>query len=215
MVQLFPLNIPWPVHLDPVASPRFTFQRSATNGGNVLDSTIALTEPALRGVSLNQIPSSYRDRLLLSDDIYADTRVPSLYGLERNRIGYLGANLTGIQAYYAVPLPSGNMTSYDSLALENVLGDSTYLEQSTDTDTANAMLIDYVLGSTTAKTELSKLNSRSQLNELDALYLGSGDGSYAINGRVWNPRGEQSERWQPGHALDTSQGSWIRYRIKA
>ncbi|TVR43058.1 MAG: type II secretion system protein [Planctomycetota bacterium] len=196
------------------SAPRMLFQRSQAQGGQLLNSPTARTGQAIKGVSLDQVPGSWQDAVLLPDDVYADPSLPTLYGLPRQRIGYLGANLQGVQHHHLLPRPHSSSGSHSASEIEAMIHGKRYQVTSNDNESANAMLIDYVLGSTTAKTELSKLNSKSHLNELDALYVGAGDGSYAVYGRVFVPRNEQANQWEPGFVRDPTDNLWKRYRIR-
>jgi hypothetical protein len=152
----------------------------------------------------------------LDDDYYADPNVPALYGMQRERLSVLGAPLQGITDYVRIPTPVNSTRVYNSSEILAFGSDKKYVVSPTEAPIANAMTIDYVLGSTNAKSELSKLNDKSRLNELNALYAGEGsNGTVIAYDRAWTPNENgTSANWKPGFMQDPADSNWKRYRIR-
>ncbi|TVR14748.1 MAG: type II secretion system protein [Planctomycetota bacterium] len=196
--------------------PRALFQRSQDQGGQLLNSTSALTAPAIRGLQPSQVAAAYQDQLLLDSDHFADPGVPALYGLRRERIGLLAANLAASSHYHLLPPPPHSAQHHSAQTMEQLLSDDRFVVSSSDGPEANVALLSFVLGSTSARTELSKMDARSHLDDLEALVITSEDmGSMIWHDRVWTSgQGDQTaNRWRPGFCQPPGGTTWYRYRI--
>lgn len=79
------------------ASPRFGFVRADGSGA------VANSGNAFAGVELTNLSASFRDRLVLRTDRFADIRAPALYGMPRDELGVLGAGLNTISRVKVLP----------------------------------------------------------------------------------------------------------------
>jgi len=204
-------------------APRFVFQRA---GGGLLDSPDATETLALRGVELANLTAADQPRLLLDDDLYADGRVPALYGLRREFIGVLGHAAAGDG--------TDGVVRYRDLPAQRDVSPTPVIADPDDTVSfpdekhlnpppgsaggSSKRILDSVLGHSGAKAELTKLG---------ALKEPGGGGTLVAYGRVWSPVEDVADgetEWEPRHLRDpedpdfvggphSGDPRWIPYRI--
>lgn len=78
------------------AEPRSRFVRSE-DGVDV-----SASGPAIKAQDLSWVDAGDRDRVILRDDLFADTIAPQFYGLERWRIGLVGTTSRWVTSYSLV-----------------------------------------------------------------------------------------------------------------
>jgi hypothetical protein len=174
-------------------APRPPFVRSTANGGGALDRQSL----ALVGVELSNLPPAQQTRLLLADDLLAETGTPHLYGMERRLLGVPGAPVEGVTDRKRLPrVDSGQLISAPDD--QTLYPDSVYREDAADAgaDGSRAAL-DYLFASS---------NARSELARLGALVSPASSGDLVAWGRVWSSAGSDgaagATAWTPGLIRD-------------
>lgn len=154
------------------------------------------TGEALVGVEPAHLtPPSDCDRLLLPDDRYADPAVPLLYGLDRARIGIIGAPRVEVTAYRRLALGRGQASIASSGGF--VVAPASGTE---DHDRAVRSL----LGE----------GALAELSGLGALYTPAADTDLAWDDRVVREPLSTSARRPLSRFRDPADGAWKTYRIR-
>ena len=153
------------------------------------------TGEALRGVAPGQLDTSSDDvRLLLPDDRYAETAVPLLYGLDRARIGILGAPRLEVTTYRRLTLGRGKTSTPASSGF--------LVEPDADTAEHNR-----------AVQSLVSEGALAELTGLGAIYTPASDTDLAWQNRV--VREPLSTSRQPlSRFRDPADSTWKTYRIR-
>jgi prepilin-type N-terminal cleavage/methylation domain-containing protein len=207
-------SIPSPVE-HPLAGSKAPRRLFVREGG----SPVVTSGEALKGITTIDVLASDQNRALLPSDLYADERVPLLFGLSRSEIGILGANLATVTAYRRLPKLSpqydispedGRLDDpYDSSKYPN----DAHLVVGTGDETSVKATMDYLFGFGSAWSELTKLG---------AIFTPPGPPN-AVSNRVWvDPAEPVTETWEHGRFNDCgvasrSDGGWVdnwkRYRL--
>lgn len=170
--------------------PRPAFVRAADG------SSVSTAGEALRGVAADQLADAgAAPRLLLPDDRYAETAVPLLYGLDRARIGILGAPRAEVTAYRRLALGRGqtSVPSTSGFVVATTAGTS-------DHDRAVQSLIGE--------------GALSELMGLGAVYAPAADTDLAWQDRVVREPLATSSRRPLSRFRDPADGAWKTYRIR-
>jgi hypothetical protein len=65
------------------------------------------TGEALRATRIEAIPVTYRSKVLLDDDVFAEPAAPQFFGVARHQLLVIGANHTLLSSYRSIPTPEG------------------------------------------------------------------------------------------------------------
>ncbi len=193
------------------AAPRAVFVR-ADGAAEVASDGEALTVG-----DLAWLPSADAGRVLMPDDRYqggedlGDCELPLLYGVERRRIGVLGASaphithvrhLPAIGAGFDDPLLPGKLaTPYDA----NRYPDTMFLSR-------GALIPGRTLEEGTADAlRYALAQSYAELQQLGAISVSDKTAALIKRERARRAPGPDQETWRLGHVHD---GAWVPYRLR-
>jgi prepilin-type N-terminal cleavage/methylation domain-containing protein len=210
------------------AVPRSMFIRSVAPIGSAVD---AASEALVVAVPATIIGATDQARIMLPSDIYVggasagSCDSPFLYGMQRGRIGVLGATSDLITTFRRIPAlnsgydaaPGVLRTPYDwsKYPNEKFLFKPAIVAPAT-LESQSAKVMDYILGL-----------HRSGLLQKGAIFTAGSDGVLIKNGRVWQPQPPvapvtlspgvvkkdylTTATWRAGTVND---GVWKRYRLR-
>jgi prepilin-type N-terminal cleavage/methylation domain-containing protein len=202
---------------------RFAFRgrrgRAADGSGGSWTALDAAGE-ALKGPAEWLIDSSSASRLLDPEDVYADARVPMLYGWQRHRLGVVGGDLSATTWYRMLPTkPRPGLATIPGPFTATELPDASNLHRPLGTGADVRRTLDVILGSSNVLAELASLKavvSPPNDNAAERI-LAPSPGAFAgadNGGRVWSPEPLGGEgKWKPGRVLD-GPGKWKLYQLR-
>lgn len=134
-------------------APRLAFVRA--DGSTPL----AASGIALRGVLPGQVAASQRGRVLAGNDLFADPRVPALYGLRRDRIGILGVPQGVVTVYRRLP---NSVTTADDPDDPVRFPAHRHLEMAAGVPADTSRALEHLFGSGTVRSELAALGALTE-----------------------------------------------------
>jgi prepilin-type N-terminal cleavage/methylation domain-containing protein len=195
-------------------------------GGGAPLATLDATSEALVGINEWHIDPGYasdRSRVLMPDDLFADDTVPLLFGVRRDRLTILGADMQTITRYRRIQPKHGEVgtgTNFVPGPYANTnprFSDPIALVAPAGVPIDSKRALDYAFGSTTIMTELSSL--KALFVTPDGLPVAPA--SMIRSNRLWSAEGTIDGRpsWTPGRLVEGSMSAppmgpnWKLYRI--
>jgi len=154
----------------------------------------------------------------MTSDLFADQRVPALYGLPRGHIGVVGVPQAAVTAYRRLP---ASITPGDDPDDATAYPDHRHNELATGTPAESKQALDHLLGAGAVQSELLGLGA---LTEPPPAFAHGDFTDGAFDARVMTsvPLSAGGETtWQPGHLLDgtipsgpdAGEPNWKPYRL--
>ncbi len=203
--------------------------RNLNGTGGSWVAALDATNEALTGVDEWLIGNAAdQKRVLMPDDVFADGDVPMLFGLRRDLIGILGAEMEAVTLRRQISAPKSQATllpgPYD--ASNPRYSDALCLVKPTGTAAENKRALDYLFGAGNIISELARLQAVFMPPDDNPGSRLKPPANAALGGRVWSPDGadpaDGKPFWERGRIRDgvinsgpnTGQPDWKLYRMR-
>ncbi|MBA3683776.1 MAG: prepilin-type N-terminal cleavage/methylation domain-containing protein [Planctomycetes bacterium] len=205
--------------------------RAADGSGGSWVAALDASGEGLVGAPEWFVQGSDRNRVLMPDDTFADTRVPMLFGARRELLGIIGAEMGAVTRYRRLspPKPPELLLPAPYDGTNARYSDALCLVKPAGVALDNKRALDYLFGGSSVISELSGLKAVYTPPDDDAtkrLYPPTTIASTDNGGRVWSPDGgdpaDGKSFWEAGRIQeglmnsgpDAGQPDWKLYKLR-